>query len=362
MNNPTDNKPRKKLRLLAEIFIDSVLAVVAIYVLVYSTQQYLRTWFNSNFADNYSLFVSMGLALVSVSLPLSSFVVKKRLGHPPPQKPLPSEVKKEDYPDLKKEARNIKARRSDPLYGTLISAPPIYVGYVLVLFSQWLLGYLAAHQYLNFILLLAPLAQAVAVLVLFGVIVSALTVVPMLVTLMGSMYLVRRYLNYPKDEDWIFAECILIAECLSRNDRSGAHREVRSFLASLTSFSRNWFNTKRKVYSEELSTLRKSKMALCRMVRFSEDHTSNQIGEMFVDLGVSLKRGDDPSSFRNINFVIERSKPYEPIGRWRRYFGNIEMYPVTFNLINLLVSVTIIVLAVTAFVLGYPAISSLLRG
>lgn len=362
MSNSEEKKPRNKWRLFVEVLIESLVVVFSLYILAYSTVRYLAAWFNSNFADNYSLFVSLGLVLVSMSLPLLTFWLKKRFGHPLAQEKVPSEIRKQEYPKWKKEARLIKLRRGDLLYGTLISAPPIYLGYVLILFSQWLLGYLASHQYLNFVLDLAPWAQGLTVLFLFALIASILTIAPMSTALMGTLYLVRRYLNYPKDEDFIFAECILIAECLSRNDRSGAHKEVRNFLSSLTLFSRNWFNSKRKVYSQEMSILRKNKMALCRMVRFSEDYVSNQIGELFVSFGLSLRKGDDPTSFRNMNSLIENLRQYEPVGRWRRLTSNIERYPTMVNLINLVVYVSVIALALAAFALGYPAISHLLRG
>jgi len=361
MSDHEGEKQKNKLRLLVEVLIDTALVVIALYVLVYS-QQYLTTWFRSNFADTYALLVSLGLVLLSVSLPLSSFWVKKRFWRAPPQPPLPLEIRKADYLNWKREAKQIKLKRSDLLYGTLISVPPIYLGYVLALFSQWLLGYLAQHQYLNFILNMASWAQALTVLGLFALIVLILAIAPMGTALMGTLYLTRRYLNYPKDEDFIFAECILIAECLSRNDRSRAHKEIHNFLSSLTQFSRNWFNGRRKVYSQELSTLRKNKMALCRMVRFSEDYVSEQIGELFVSFGLSLRRGDDPSSFKSLNLLIENAKQYEPIGKLRRLSRSIERYPTTVNLINLIVYLSVLVVALVLFALGYPAISNLLKG
>lgn len=351
-----------KWRLLAEVLIDSTLVTIALFLLAYSTQQYLTLWFKSNFADAYSLFVSLGLVLISVSLPLSSFWLRKRLAQQPEPRSLPSEIKREDYSNWKKEAKYIKLRRSDLLYNMLVSTPSIYLGYVFVLFSQWLLGYLASHKYLNFVLNLAPSMQGLAVLALFALIAFILTIAPMFTALMGTLYLLRRFLNYPRDEDFIFAECILIAECLSRNDRSGAHKEVHNFAVSLTQFSRNWFNNKRKVYSQEVARLRKTKMALCRMVRFSDDYSSNQIGELFVNLGLSLVRGDDPNSFRNMNFLIENSKHYEPMGRWHRVMASIERYPTTVNLMNIIIYVVVLILALVAFALGYPTISNLLRG
>jgi hypothetical protein len=98
------------------------------------------------------------------------------------------------------------------------------------------------------------------------------------------------------------------------------------------------------------------------LVRFTEDHVSNQIGELFVSFGLSLRKGDDPSSFRNLNFLIENSKQYETMGRWRRLTSNIERYPTTINLINLVVYLSVMALALAALAFGYPAVSHLLRG
>jgi hypothetical protein len=181
----------------------------------------------------------------------------------------------------------------------------------------------------------------------------------MFIAMLGVLCFMRRYLNFPTEEDFIFSECILVAECLSRNDRRGAQREIPRFLNSLAVLSRNWFNFKRNLYSPEFSILKKNNRALRRMVMFTSEYEIDRVSEMFVGFGLSLERRDYPRSFRNLKNLADSSKEYKPMGIMERFLGGIERYP---TVTTQVISVIVTVISVILFIVGYHQIASMLHG
>jgi hypothetical protein len=134
----------------------------------------------------------------------------------------------------------------------------------------------------------------------------------------------------------------------------GARKEVLRFLTAVTQFSRNWLNTRRDVCSQEFSSLRKNRTALCRMIMFSPDGFIDQIGELFVGFGSALRSGDYPSVYGYLRSLEANFDKFKPYSRIQRILGSIERYP-------RVVTIVLIILALVVYAIGYPQLASLLK-
>lgn len=336
------------------IIIVEFLSLYFSYLGIIYSLNFLLTWFNTSFADSFALLYSLILLFLSISLPVVYLILDKKYFEREQRTEPPSEIAKQDYPKWKEVARRIKLRKKDLSSNLIISVPSVYLGWVLILTAQMVMGLLARYHYLDFLLYLSPFWLALSILALFGVIASTIAILPMILALLGTQYLVRRFLGYPTDEDVIFAESFIIGDRLASRDRMGARKEVPRFLGAITQLSRNWLNTRRAVYSQELSALGKNRTALCRMIMFSPDGFIDQIGELFVGFGSALRNGDYPSVFEYLRSLEANFRGFIPYSRIQRILGSIERYPKA-------VTIILIILALVVYAIGYPQIASLIK-
>ena len=344
----------------AVIFIESSLFVIAIFSLNYSIQ-FLRTWF-TNFTNYYELAISAILLTFSLTIPIAYIWTKnKKLKEKEQRLSIPSEIKVEAIPKWRPIVRRIKNKMADPLYLALLAAPVLYLSTLFVLLSQIVFLYAAQNHYLDFLLQLHGAIFVASVFILYSMIAVGISFLPLSMVTLTTAFLMRKYLEYPTEVDLIFAHSFIISEKLSNNDRLSAQKEISPFLASLTMFHRNWwFNPRRKVYAQEFAILKKNRTAICRMLMFSQDYISNHIAELFMGFGLSLKKGDDPAAFKHLKSLIACTQGFtKPLGRVQSFLSKIERYPAA---ASLLVALVFAIVSILLFILGYPELSTLIRG
>jgi hypothetical protein len=343
-------KKKKVLIVLVELGLFYSVAFAAGY-----SMRYMYTWFSSSFMNNFSIFLSLTLLALSCALLFCGLILFQRTRHYESTIEFPKEVPQEDYDKWRRLGGQIKNKKDSMIYNLILVLPSFYVGYVLLFLSFWFVGSLARYHYLNFLSTLPAFQQAFLTLGLLIIISLVLTFLPMLITINLTNEFMTRYLGYPTDEDIIFAETLVINYRLSVKDRKGANKEISPFLKSLTKFSRNWLNDKRKAYSQEFSKITGSKSALSRMLLFTPDSLIDQVRELFLKLGLSLRNWDDPECLKTANALIEKSNEYKPTSRIQRIANSIETYPKTITILTIAV-------AIILFILGYPQIAALIKG
>lgn len=341
------SRPQKIMLLIAEAFC----FFFALMAFSYSGGL-LKTWFDTAFADNGALLSSFGLFALAMAFPFIGIVLYKRYSSIWQIVEFPKDISKEEYPKWRTIATRIKIRRSDMSYNIILAMPSLYVGYFLMFTSLWLLSSLARYHYLDFLSHFSPIAQALSALGLLVAISLILTVIPMLLVVAVTLEFMSKYLDFPTDEDIIFAESFIISYNLSVNDRKGAQKEITAFVRSLTAFSRNWFNSKRRAYSQEIATIRNNRTALSRMILFAPNSLIDHVGELFLRFGLSLRNWDDAACFANLESLIMRLDDYRPLGRMQRVLNSIERYP---KLIAILIAVCAVLIG-----LAYPQLAALI--
>jgi hypothetical protein len=328
------------------------------FSVLYSTSysiSFLRTWFSTNFSDNFSLFLSLSLIFSSGVILFFGLVLYERSIKHEMIIDFPKEIPQNEYEKWKLLVAQIKIKARSQLYYLIMFLPSTYVGYILLMTSFWFVGYLAKNHFLDFINQFSTTQQPFLALGMLMAISLPVTILPMLVTINFANGFMSKYLGYPTDEDIIFAESFTINYRLFVKDRNGAKKELDALLKSLKKFSRNWLNEKRKAYSQEFSNLIGNKSALERLVLFTPEPLIDEIRELFLKIGLSLRNWDDPECLKMSQNLIQKLSGYKPSRRIQKIAIYIETYPRTITVLSIVASVVL-------FILGYPQIASLIKG
>ena len=259
----------------------------------------------------------------------------------------PEEVTKKNIASLTETAERIRKSYVRLEYSFGVVIPYIAVG-ILSLYGIVNLGvWLGVNHYLDFILWFSLKLQPIIfflLLIIFVTLFSFFVLVPLLLLM---FWLLRKYSDYPTHEEIIFAEAFIIANHLTNDERRKAKGEVLLFLAILTTFVRDWFNTKRKDYAPEFNLLRSGKNAICRMLMFSQD----EIPQLFMNFGLAFVKDDHPKAFSHLKQIVEEARKYGGLkGRVHRFLSAIEQYPHAIPWI--LTIVTIVAAIVYYFISG----------
>jgi hypothetical protein len=342
----------RKLAILGAMVLSVTLSVAFLA----QAGQFAYYWFQDKFTDMHLILYSVACFLLSLMVSLILLKAEKQMKWFLPKAAFPQKIHRQQVEKWKPVAHDIIGKSEDLSYGCILSAPTIYSGFFLSFVCQFLILYFAENHYLDFISSIPTSGlQILTFLILLFALLLMIAFLPMALVILLTLLLMRRYLDYPRDEDVIFAECILIAESFSRNDRLSAKNRVGRFLRTLTQFSRNWLNKRRKIYSPEFTILRKSNIAICRMLMFGQEY----VAELFTNFGLALATGDDPKAFGYLCRLVSNAREFgEPIGRIEKILNKIERYP---KAINLLIYTVVFVVALLTFFLGYPNLASLIR-
>jgi len=238
------------------------------------------------------------------------------------KKDFPEEVTQDNISNLREKAKRIRERFFQRTYLSLALSlfviPSLLMGLGSYRFMFWLLQ----NHYLDFLLGVTPALRLIVFFVLLFLSVAAWT--PLMVLLLLSSFWLVRKLGYPEHEEIIFAECFLIAEHLTNNERLEATEEVGVLLAILKGFVRDIFNPKRKVYRPEFDILRSGKNEICRMLMFSR----KKIPDYLMKFGLAFVREDNPKAFFHLKQLLKETRKYgEPKGRFRKFLSALEHYP-----------------------------------
>lgn len=262
------------------------------------------------------------------------------------KKDFPKEITENNIQLLVEKAERIEKKTLQSRYVIPFSFL-LAISVVLVLYGAlFLVLWLLQNQYLDFMLLFSPWHIHLFFVFLFTV--MLLISMPTIIFLvLSTNWLRRKYFGYPTHEELIFARCFIIAKLLMNNERMEAKKEVSQFLAHLTGFVRDLFNSKRKVYRPEFDLLRSGKTEFCRMLIFSREGTS----ELLMNFGLAFVRDDNPEAFSNLKRIVEKVEEYgEPKGRFRRFIGMLEQYP---HSIELILAIIIFIISLLFTILGY---------
>jgi len=263
------------------------------------------------------------------------------------KKDFPKKVTEDNIQHLREKAETIKKRAFQSRYTFAIAVPYTIAGLPVVVGSLFLVIWLLQNHYLDFLLWFSPQLQPIIFLVLLTTIMAVTSIPTLSLSLLLIIWLLRKYFRLPKYEETIFAECFIIARHLMNNDRMEAKKEVRTLLAFLTTFVRDWFNPKRKLYEPEFNLLRSGKSAICRMLMFSEE----KIPELLMNFGLAFVRDDNPEAFSYLRQLVGKIREYgEPKGRFHRFLSLIEQYPHSFTLI---LSIVIFMTSLLFTIFGY---------
>jgi hypothetical protein len=328
--------------------------IFSIPLIVGYSLRFLQTWFSTNFADNLSIFLSLTTLVSSGVLLFFGFILYIRTIHYETVIEYPSTIPEEDFANWRMLAGQIKARKDSLVYNMILALPALYIGYVLMFVSLWFVGSIARYHYLNFLSTLPAVQQAFFALGILIVVSLIFTALPMLFLINITNSFMSKYLGFPSDEDIIFAETLIINYRLSVKDRKGAKKELGAFFKSLTKFSRNWFNDKRKAYSQEFSKLLSNKSALNRLILFTPDSSIDEVRELFLNFGMSLRNWNDPECLKATKSLISKFDEYKPTSRIQKIASSIETYPKTITIVTIAVSIIL-------FIVGYPQIASLIH-
>ena len=240
------------------------------------------------------------------------------------KKDFPREVTKENLDDLTERAEEIRKKSLQLRYVFAIVVPYVMLGILVFFGSMSLVFWLAQNHYLDFLLWFPPEMQIKLFFVLLFAIVIAIFLPTLTFLLLLGIWLLRKYSEFPKHKEVIFAECFVIAKHLTDNERLMTKKEVGYFLACLTAFVRDWFNPKRKVYAPEFNSLRSGKNTISRMLMFSKD----EVSALLRDFGLAFVRDDSPEAFSHLKQLINKAEEYGELkGRFRRFLSTIEQYP-----------------------------------
>jgi len=260
----------------------------------------------------------------------------------------PEKVTEENLEELTERAEKIRDKTLQFRYGFSLALIYVLIAFPVVRGFFYLYSWLGVNGYLNFLLVFSGESLVLAFFILSAVFVLIFSLPILSIVLLSIIWIFRKYLRYPTNEEVIFAESFIIAKHLTNNERDKAKKEVGLLLATFTAFVRNvYFNSKRKVYSPEFDKLRSGKHQIGRMLMFS---TEKNIPDLFRNFGLTLIRNDDPEAFSNLNELIKEVEKYgEFKGRMGRFLSGLERYP---NSLPWLISFIIIVIGIIYYILS----------
>lgn len=263
-------------------------------------------------------------------------------------KDFPKEVTKKNIDQLREKAERIKQKSLQARYGFSALFLIIISTAAFMLSSIFFVIRLALNHYLDFIFWFPPEWQAAIFLALLFIIAAAITFPTVGLITLSILWLQRKYFGYPKHEERIFANCFIIANYLMNNERMKAKKEVGHLLANLTTFVRDLFNRKRKIYAPEFDLLRCGKTEVCRMIMFSKEETP----ELLMNFGLAFVRNDNPEAFSNLTQLVNKVAEYgEPKGRFSGFLSRIEQYR---HSLALILGIIVFIVSVLFTIFGYP--------
>lgn len=246
----------------------------------------------------------------------------------------PNEITKDNLPKLVENAKKTKRKADLVMWSTTV----IYsIGSIIVLFIGFpLWGY--------FVIVTSPPMspqEAFWTILISFIVFLQLVIVLLLFTSESAMKRVF-HLSY---EDWVFGECVLIADYMRNNKKEKAVSEVNNLSSSIRGLLWNSRrNSRNKLLSSELKALENGNKSIKRMLLFS---TQDTVG-MLERFALAFIHNRDSDVFFTIKDLIDEAKLFgEMRSLTQRVFGRLEKYPTVVYVVWAVVSTIIsIILAI----------------
>ena len=156
--------------------------------------------------------------------------------------------------------------------------------------------------------------------------------------------ILRKVFKFPSHEEKIFAQCVLMAYYLKKNERRKAVEQVDNFVSSLSVFSKDIFNKpQNKLYRPEFSLLIKGRNEIKRMLLFSK----KDIAGLLLKFGMAMVHKNDSEAYSSLSQIIKEARRYgEMKGRFQKFLVGVEKY---YNLAALILSIIAIASVILQF-------------
>lgn len=244
----------------------------------------------------------------------------------------PSEVTEDNLKQLNEKAKTIKKRAMVLLYASTIL-------YGIIALASFPILYFVVGR------LLLPSLETLPAETSFGITFVVFWVVFFLYVYMLYIFVelgLMLAFKLPRHDERVFAECFIIADYLTNNEKRKAVREVDDFVMHLYSFARSGFY-RSKEYAHEFFLLSSGKTPIRRMLLFSENNTL----ELLRNFGLALVRKEDPKAFKLLNQIVSEVRNYGELkGTLRKILGALEKYQNLFTLLLFIASVILVVLGI----------------
>jgi hypothetical protein len=245
----------------------------------------------------------------------------------------PQEITEGNRPKLVENAKKTKRKADLVMWSTTIIYFVVSIIVLFVGFPFW--GYFV-------IVTSPPMSPQEA---FWTILISFIILYQMLVVLLlFSIESVLKRVFHLSYEDWVFGECVLIADYMNNNMKAKAVAEVDNLSASIRGLLWNSRrNSRNKLLSSELKTLENGSKPIKRMLLFS---TQDTVG-MLERFALAFIHHQD-TVFFTIKDLIDEAKLFGEIkSLTQRVFGRLEKYPTVVYVIWAVVSTIIsIILAI----------------
>jgi hypothetical protein len=234
----------------------------------------------------------------------------------------PKEITEDNIESTLKRAKDIKGKTT---------ASFILTGFVFSIIAVFLLfGFFFLDAYIINVLNPTSIFQGLLLFVVFLMLFGEFLV---LILFDFVEKIINRVIKLEFRES-VLASCILIANCLYKNERAKAKNEIEGFMAALLGLKR----TTGKAYSREISFLSDGRKQIRRMLSFSE----GSIPELFLCFGTNIYNNDDPMAYLLLKGLVKKTEEY---GKIEGFFKQIENYVKSYKgIIALIMSVATIII------------------
>lgn len=150
------------------------------------------------------------------------------------------------------------------------------------------------------------------------------------------------HLNY---EDWVFGECVLIADYVRNNRKREAVSEVDNLSSAIRGLLWNSRrNSRNKMLSSELKAIENGSKSIKRMILFS----TQDVTGMFERFALAFIHNRDSDSFFMVKDIMDEARLFGELKSFtQRAFGRLERYPTVVYVVWAIVSTIIsIILAI----------------
>jgi hypothetical protein len=250
----------------------------------------------------------------------------------------PNKITEENIQELKEKATRIKKKA----FLLMILTTVFYsiFGFIFLWYMFPFIGSSLLNAYPD----LSPTTFWVTFLVVFFIVFEVFLI--LLLNLLEPI--LRRALNFPRHEERIFAQIVLMVYYLKKNERRKAIREVADFITHLSVFTKDFFNyPKGKMYAPEFNMLITGRNQIKRMLFFSEE---KPISAILSNFGLSLVSNEEREAYSSLKRLIEEVQKYGKLeGRLSGILAQMKKYDVVVTWILLLIPIILAILGILPY-------------